>query len=171
MYLLRVCTGLFDSLSARITTVPVNADRPPAGCAGPAFFLVFDKIPDTPFLDRFKVPEHTHAIVLPVPGIQLHKPPARERGAGKTILTLQVDAGTDRTVFMVFPVRRPAPDACIFCPQKSHADCTVHATGSNEFCFHQIIGNESVYRIVIINDPQSHLSEYHNAGYLTFGNG
>ena len=45
--------------------------------------------------------------------------------------------GKNGTVFATFSFWRPAPVTPVFLPEKSQADCAVHATGSNECCFHQ----------------------------------
>jgi hypothetical protein len=75
--------------------MPVDADRPAAVYAGPTVFLVSDEFPDPAGPDRFKVLQHAHAIVLPVPGIQLHEPPAGKRGAGKAVFSFKVCTGAD----------------------------------------------------------------------------
>jgi hypothetical protein len=51
----------------------MDIDNPSAGFAGPALPLGFDKLVDAEFPDLVKIIDHAHAVLLPVPIVELPK--------------------------------------------------------------------------------------------------
>jgi hypothetical protein len=86
------------------TKTPVNTDRSATCNAGPALFFHPDKCTDALVFNRFKIFDHTHAILVPIPVIQLMESPARVDPASKAESAFQVCTGTNYAVFMAFSV-------------------------------------------------------------------
>lgn len=116
----------------------MDIDCPPAGFAGPALALGFDKRTDALFTYRFKVRNHAHAVLLPVPVVQLLQPFAGEVLARVMISVPYFFAGRDNTVYAAQPVGRITPAAPVLLPEKCHTDRAVHAAGGNQGCFEGI---------------------------------
>ncbi|MEI8330952.1 MAG: hypothetical protein WCF90_04770 [Methanomicrobiales archaeon] len=112
-----------------------HLDRPPACRAGPAFPLGLDKRPDTLSTDLFEVLHHTHAVLFPVPLIQLAEPLARIfTSSGGTKFAVHLFATRNRTILITFLVWGTLPVAIVLLSEIRHADGAVHATRRNDAC-------------------------------------
>lgn len=97
--------SVFPLFSTAGTPAVVHIDRFPAGRAGPALPLSPDKGPDAVSPDRFEIFDHTHAVLLPVPLIELPELPAGEITAVMMVPVPDLFAGGDGTVPVAPPVR------------------------------------------------------------------
>lgn len=130
---LKTCSLLPPHFPAGRTLPVVHIDRPTTGRAGPAFALGFDKCTDAIFPDRFKVLDHTHAVSVPVPLVQLLQPFAGIFSAqGRTEFPPPFFAGRYRTIYVTQPVRGTTPPTPVLRAEIRHADGAVHAAGRNQ---------------------------------------
>jgi hypothetical protein len=123
---------LLRFLPACRAAVMVDIDRSPAGRAGPAFPLGFQKRTDAVLFDRGEVVEHAHVVFRTVTLIQLRKAPARELVTGMVKPVFYLLTGKEGAVPSALPFRRITPPAPVLLPEKCHADGAVHAAGRDE---------------------------------------
>lgn len=117
----------------------VHIDYPSTGCAGPAFPLGFDKRPDAISPDCFKIVDHTHTVLLPVPLVQMAQPFAGEFSTSMMIPALYLVAGRNGSALVAPAVGGVTPVAVVFLAEERHADSTVHAIGCNQGCFEGVL--------------------------------
>jgi hypothetical protein len=119
---------------AHRTFPTVHIDGAATGFAGPALPFGFDELADAMRLYRFKVFDHAHAILHPVPFVQLLQPCA---GVFTTIVmvpSLHFFTGKNGAALVALTVRGKTPAAMVLLPEIRHADGAVHATGSDQGC-------------------------------------
>ena len=129
---------LFFLFTARVTRTMVNTNYSATFWTGPALFLCFYKFSDTVLPDWLKVLNHTHPIFFSVPLVKLPESFTRELSAVVMVPAPDHRTCKNGTVFSAFSFCWPAPVTPVFLPEKSQTNCTVHATGSDKFCFHQV---------------------------------
>ena len=114
-------------------TLPVvHIDRSPASRTGPAFPLGFDKLSDAVFTDSLKVLDHAHAVLFPVPLVQLPQSLAGEFSTSMMVPAPYFVAGRNGAALVAPPVGCVTSVAMVFLPEICHADGAVHAAGCNE---------------------------------------
>lgn len=112
----------------------MDIDRLPAGCAGPAFLFRFDEIAYAVFPNRLKVVDHAHAVLLPVPRVQLPEPFAGIFSTFMMMPALYLFAGRNGAALVAPTVRCITPATPVLFPEKCHTDRAVHAAGGNQCC-------------------------------------
>ena len=114
------------------TSPVVHIDRAPTFLARPPLPLGRDKMADAAFFYRRKVLDHTHAILRPVPFIEVAESLAGVISTIRTELSPPLFAVKDRAVLAVRPVRRMAPPAPVLFPEEGRTDGAVHTAGGDQ---------------------------------------
>jgi len=110
----------------------MDINRPSAGCACPAFLLVFHKRTNVITAYRFKVLGHAHAIFFPVGVVQLFKPPARELVASMVVPAPYPVTREECAVPPAQSFGTVTPPAPVVLSEMSRADRADHTAGSTE---------------------------------------
>ena len=110
----------------------MHIDRAPTLLARPPLPLSHDEMADTAFFYRRKVLDHAHAVLRPVPFIEVAKSLAGVISTIRTELSPPLFAVKDRAVLAVRPIRRMAPPAPVLFPEEGRTDSAIHTTGGDQ---------------------------------------